>query len=124
MSDTNQTPTTPAATPPAPEAKPAKPQLAKQNGVTRPGGGQTGRVWAIADEISAAQKRPALRKEVIEKGRAEGINPATLATQYGRWRKFFGLGKEAKPAAATATPAPAPGTTPAAPASDVSVEQK
>lgn len=109
---------TPAATPAA--EKPAKPQLAKQNGITRPGGGQTGKVWDIADAISAEQKRPALRKEVMEKGKADGVNPATIATQYGRWRKFFGLGKEAK--AVEAAPA-AEGT--AAPASsDVSVEQK
>lgn len=111
----------PAQTAPAAEQKPAKPALPKQNGITRPGGGQTGKVWDIADAISAEQKRPALRKEVMEKGKADGVNPATIATQYGRWRKFFGLGKEAKAAEPTAAPAEgaaAPGS------SDVTVEQK
>jgi len=86
--------------------------LPKQNGVTRPKAGtQTGRVWAISDELSAAAGKPAARKDVINKGVAEGINPATLATQYGKWRRFFGLIKEPKAVA------------PAAAAADVTVEK-
>jgi hypothetical protein len=86
--------------------------LPKQNGVTRPKDGTaTGRVWAISDELSAAAGKPAARKDVIAKGVAEGINPATLATQYGKWRRFFGLQKEVKVAApAAAAPAAADAT--------------
>lgn len=89
--------------------------LPKQNGVTRPKDGTaTGRVWAISDELSAAAGKPAARKDVINKGVAEGINPATLATQYGKWRRFHGLLREVKVAAPAA----------AAPAADATVETK
>jgi hypothetical protein len=101
---------------PTPEAAPAKePRVVqpKQNGVSRPKEGtKTGRVWAIADELSAAAGKPAARKDVIAKGTAESINPATLATQYGRWRRFHNLGREVKAAPpAAAAPAPAADTT-------------
>lgn len=77
----------------------------QQNGVTRPkDGSTTGRVWAIADEISSKQQRPATRKEVIDQVHAEGINTSTGATQYGKWRKFHGLVGEQAPGRA-ATPA-------------------
>ena len=77
---------------PAPVAMPAMP---KQNGITRPKPGtKTGRVWEIADALSAQANAPAPRKNVIAQGVAEGINPATLATQYGRWRRFHGLARE------------------------------
>lgn len=109
---------------PKTEAKPEKTprvQLPKANGVTRPGGGMTGRVWDIADAISAKEGKPAIRKQVMEQGKAEGINAATIATQYGKWRRFYGL--KAEPKAPKAAPAAAaPAATPAA--SDVSVEQK
>lgn len=68
-----------------------------KNGVTRPKKGtQTGRVWDIADEKSAAAGEPAKRKDVIEAFVALGGNKSTGATQYGRWRKYHGLGKEQK----------------------------
>lgn len=76
---------------PAAEAKPAKPPKDIQNGVTKPAGSKTGRVWAIADEISRLNKRPATRKEVIEAGEAEGLAKGTLATQYGQWTKYHGV---------------------------------
>lgn len=70
----------------------------QQNGVTRPKDGTaTGRVWAIADEISETTGSPAERKAVIEQVHAEGINTSTGATQYGKWRKFHGLIGEAAP---------------------------
>jgi len=84
----------------------------QQNGVTRPKDGtQTGRVWAISDEESRAAGRAATRKEVIAKGTAEGLNEATIATQYGRWRKFHGLKAEPRPMPTPqVTTQPAPGT--------------
>lgn len=85
----------------APEGQEA-PVLAKmpsQNGVTRPKPGTaTGRVWEIADELSEAAGTPAPRGEVLKAFEAEGGNAATGATQYGRWRKFHGLGRYAAPA--------------------------
>lgn len=64
----------------------------KQNGVTRPNPEtNTGKVWGIADEISRKKKAPATRAEVVEAGVASGINPATVTTQYGRWRRFYGI---------------------------------
>ena len=81
------------AAPAAPEAPkaPATPKIEK-NGVTRPKDGTaTGNVWKISDELSAALGRPASRKEVMDKAKTEGINEATVATQYGRWRKFHGI---------------------------------
>jgi len=69
-----------------------KPKKVEQNGVVRPRATtKTGRVWEISDELSAAKGSPALRKDVLAKATEEGINPATAATQYGRWRKFNGL---------------------------------
>ncbi|AUR88738.1 hypothetical protein NVP2117O_60 [Vibrio phage 2.117.O._10N.261.45.E9] len=77
-----------------------KPAKDSKNGVTRPKAGtKTGRVWEIADAKSAEAGEPALRAPVIEQCEAEGINSATAATQYGRWRKYHGLvgtGKEPK----------------------------
>lgn len=88
----------------------------QQNGVTRPKDGTTtGRVWAIADEISAKKGEPADRKTVIEQVVAEGINASTGATQYGKWRKFHGLVGEASPGRA-AKPADAAPPAPPAPA--------
>ena len=78
----------------APEETQTKPKRPSQNGVTRPGEGTvTGRVWEIADELSAQEGEPAKRGDVLKATEAEGINPATAATQYGRWRKFHGLGR-------------------------------
>jgi|SRR5690606_16775405 len=65
-----------------------------QNGVTRPRSGTaTGRVWEIADELSAAAGEPVARKDVMAQAKEEGLNEATIATQYGRWRRFHGLAR-------------------------------
>ena len=80
----------------AEKPKKEKVLLEKRNGATKPKSGtSTGRIWDIADAISAKDGKPAPRKAVMEAATAESINPATAATQYGRWRKFHGLGKEA-----------------------------
>lgn len=107
-----------AAAAPA-EKTEAKPTVAKieQNGITRPKDGTTtGRVWAIADEISAAKQRPAERSEVIEQVVAEKINSSTGATQYGKWRKFHGLVGEKSPGRTSSKAEAAPATAPVAPA--------
>ena len=74
------------------EQQDEKPVRPTQNGVTRPAPGtKTGRVWEIADELSAEKGEPAGRAEVLAAYEAEGGNSATGATQYGRWKKFHGL---------------------------------
>jgi hypothetical protein len=75
-------------------AKEPKPVITKieANGIIRPNEGTaTGNVWAIADRISGEKKAPAERGEVVKQCVSEGINESTAATQYGRWRKFFGV---------------------------------
>lgn len=103
------------------------------NGVTRPAAGtSTARIWQIADEISAKAKAPASRADVLKVAEAEGLNTATCATQYGRWRVFNGLkgvdiqGRPKADPATAADPAaqgvPAAPAAPAAPASGATVE--
>src|SRR5260370_4550284 len=66
----------------------------RQNGVTRPRAGTiTGRVWEIADEVSKAFGNHDVRKDVIARGLAAGINAATLQTQISEWRRFHGFGR-------------------------------
>ncbi len=67
-----------------------KPKRETANGVPHPGKGTTtGRVWEISDALTKKRSgKPALRKDVLASCEDEKINPATAATQYGRWRKF------------------------------------
>lgn len=84
-----------------------KPAREKQNGVTRPSAGtNTGKVWEIADGISEKNGKPATRAEVVEAGAKVGLNPATVTTQFGQWRRFYGIKKELveKPAKAPKEP--------------------
>lgn len=74
--------------PPAPKSSPSgSPAVA-------PAGGKTARVWAIADAHLAKIGR-ALgkddRADIIRQCEAEGINPATAATQYSKWKRSKGL---------------------------------
>lgn len=63
------------------------------NGITRPAQGVTAQIWKIADEFSQTNERPVTRAElgtaVAEK--FPTINGGTVQTQYGRWRKYYGL---------------------------------
>ncbi len=75
--------------------KPEKIPAIVQNGISRPKADTaTGKVWEIADAESAKKGGPAARKEVLDAASQVGINAATAATQYGRWRKFHGLSAE------------------------------
>lgn len=63
----------------------------EQNGIVRPKSGSScGNVWDIADKITAARGYVAERKDVLEECCKIGINVATCATQYARWRKYHG----------------------------------
>jgi bifunctional DNA-binding transcriptional regulator/antitoxin component of YhaV-PrlF toxin-antitoxin module len=56
--------------------------------VRRPAhGSKTGRVWAVADEITRRAGRPATRTEVITQILAEGGNAGTASTQYNAWKR-------------------------------------
>jgi hypothetical protein len=69
----------------APVVKPAKDV---KNGVNRPSTGVTKAVWDMADSLSS--KAPTERAPLVEalKGKVE---VGTIHTQYGRWRKYYGL---------------------------------
>lgn len=126
MNDEVQTPevTTPAETTAPIPSKTPRPPLAEANGVKRPAaGGKTAIVWETCDAISAEKKRPALRAEVMDALKAQGLSPGTIATQYGKWCVFYGVDAKARQevkankkaaAAAAAAPAPAPEATPVA----------
>lgn len=86
-----------AAAKPAKEPKPAKaPKPAKEpkvkaekvNGIAQPKAGSTSAtIWGFAEALG----KEVTRGKVIEKAKAAGINEATAATQYARWRSFNGL---------------------------------
>lgn len=79
------------------EKAPAAPKD-RRNGVTKPAAGTaTGKVWEIADFISNQKQAPASRKEVVEAAEKAGLNPSTVLTQYGRWRRYYGLEGNAAP---------------------------
>ena len=90
---------------PAPTPAPEKVTQPTANGVTRPKAGTTcGRIWEMADKLSATINAPADRKSILTQAEVEGINAATAATQYGKWCKFYGI---SKPRAEKAAEAPA-----------------
>lgn len=103
----------PAPTPTPVDAKAEKPEKIKKNGLTRPSGALTGKVWDIADEITAAKGRPALRKEVWTKYQevvGDKAQESTSYTQYSKWVKYNGFNEQIKnirTGAPEANPAPA-----------------
>lgn len=77
-----------------------------KNGATRPKpGGNTARVWEIADDMTEKTGATAVRKDVLAKVTKEKIPLATGATQYNLWRVFNGLSKAANKASKTKKPA-------------------
>ena len=88
-----ETPAAEATTETTAEAKPAvvKVRQEERNGVVHPKAGTScGKVWEVADQLTAKLGHVAERKDVMEVVTQHGINPATCATQYARWRKFHG----------------------------------
>lgn len=61
-----------------------------KNGVNRPSTGVTKLVWDTADSLSQAKEAPIERAPLVDalKGKVE---VGTIHTQYGRWRKYYGL---------------------------------
>jgi hypothetical protein len=81
-----------------------------QNGVRRPSPtGLCGKVWSLADALSAELKQPVPVADLLKAGEAQGLNTSNIRTEYARWKKFHGLaGRIVKPAAeTTAAAAPA-----------------
>lgn len=78
------------------EPKQAKPrvQLEERNGIKRPKeGGLCAKAWSIFDGYEELQN-----KHLAAISESSGINPATVRTQYARWRQFNGLtGRQPKP---------------------------
>ena len=74
----------------------------EQNGVRRPGpNGLCGRVWGLADKLSADLGQPVPVADLLKAGEADGLNAANIRTEYARWKKFHGLaGRIVKPEAA------------------------
>lgn len=64
----------------------------EQNGVRRPKTQSLcGQAWAIFDQISEAQGKPAAIAEALERARAQGLNEGNVRTEFYRWRKFNGF---------------------------------
>lgn len=107
MNDETQIAETAAPAPAAEKVAPAPKDT--KNGVTRPKlGTKTGRVWEIADYLSAQAQRPALREEVLASGEAEGLTKGTIATQYARWTRYYDVTKDARKSARDAMKPPTP----------------
>lgn len=67
-------------------------KMPEQNGVRRPKPeGSCGKVWALADKLSAELGQPVPIANLSAAASAEGINDSTIRTQYALWRKFFGI---------------------------------
>lgn len=75
---------TKAATPAVPVAKDVR------NGIARPKSGVTALVWATADKLSADAKGP-IERAVLSAALSGTVETGTIHTQYGRWRKYYGL---------------------------------
>lgn len=67
-------------------------KMPEQNGVRRPKAeGACGKVWALADSLSATLGQPVPIANLSAAASAAGINDSTIRTQYALWRKFFGI---------------------------------
>lgn len=76
----------------AKKEKVEKPKMPSQNGVTRPRPETLcGRVWAIADEMSAKKQAPVAVADLLVVTDAEGLNAGNVRCEYAAWRKFHGV---------------------------------
>jgi hypothetical protein len=66
-------------------AEPAKKKAPATPSAKPKGTSTTGRVWEIASSLVVGKALPD-RKAVVAACEAEGINPSTASTQYGKWR--------------------------------------
>lgn len=70
-------------------AQPSAPKAVREPGEPgqAPTKGATGRVWEIADKVTAEKGGTIDRGAIIAACEAAGINPATAATQFSKWRR-------------------------------------
>ncbi len=74
------------------KVKAAKAVKNVQNEVTRPAENTTcGKIWALADSISAATHSICPIAALKEHSDLKGVNDHTIKTQYAKWRKFNGV---------------------------------
>ena len=94
----------------AKEAAKVAVKMPEQNGIRRPKDNtETGKVWGLADAISASLGQPTPIANLLKAGQEQGLNDSTIRTQYARWRAFHGItGRVSLP---VAVPAVAPATT-------------
>ncbi|USL90010.1 hypothetical protein [Vibrio phage vB_VpaS_CHI] len=55
-------------------------------------GTASAQIWDTCDAILAKDGFDAVKEAVMVWGKASGINPSTVRTQYGHWRRFNNLG--------------------------------
>lgn len=91
-------------------------KMPEQNGIRRPKPDtETGKVWALADAISASLGQPTPIANLLKDGQAQGLNDSTIRTQYARWRAFHGItGRVSLPTPSVDPAAPEAGTEAAA----------
>lgn len=76
----------------AKEASKVAVKMPEQNGIRRPKPDtETGKVWGLADSISASLGQPTPIANLLAAGQAQGLNDSTIRTQYARWRAFHGI---------------------------------
>ena len=88
-------------------------KMPEQNGIRRPKDNtETGKVWGLADAISASLGQPTPIANLLKAGQEQGLNDSTIRTQYARWRAFHGItGRVSLPVAVPVVPEVAPATT-------------
>ena len=89
------------------EAAKAAVKMPEQNSIRRPKPDtETGKVWGLADSISASLGQPTPIANLLAAGQEQGLNDSTIRTQYARWRAFHGItGRVALPVAVPVAPA-------------------
>lgn len=77
----------------APAILPKPKEKLQSHGITRPGPGtETGKVWQVADQITASQNGVAATIASVRTNKLLiGVNDHTIKTQYARWRKYNGV---------------------------------
>lgn len=74
------------------KAAPVVTQMPEQNGVRQPREGTAcAGIWHLATQMSTERKATVAVGDLLEAAQAMGHNPATIKTQYARWRKFHGV---------------------------------
>lgn len=73
-------------------AEKAANQMPIQNDIRRPRPGtQCAQLWDAYDSASTEKQAPVAIGDIMEHLLSQGFNPATIRTQYARWRQFHGV---------------------------------